>query len=386
MNVVFLSPHFPPTHYLYCVHLKALGANVLAISDEPYEQLRPELRDALSEYYRVSDMHHYDEVLRAVGHFTHRYGKIQRIDSLNEYWLETEARLRTDFNIDGFKLDDLPGIKRKSEMKRIFGRAKVEVPRGQPARSAAQARSFVAEVGYPVVAKPDIGVGANRTYKIHNDAELEEFLARQLHDYLLEEYISGVIQTFDGLTDRQGAPVFFTSMQYSSGVMEVVNTDSDIYYLTERDIPPDVEQAGRRILKAFNVRERFFHFEFFRTPDGRLVALEVNMRPPGGLSLDMFNYANNIDLYYEWASVLLNDRFNVTYSWPQHVCYASRKHVHAYALTHEEVLARFGDKIIYHQPMPELFHRAMGEYGYLIRTPDREEAVAIAREIQRVIR
>jgi len=42
-------------------------------------------------------MHNYDEMLRALGYFTHRYGKIDRIDSLNEYWLETEARLRTDF-------------------------------------------------------------------------------------------------------------------------------------------------------------------------------------------------------------------------------------------------------------------------------------------------
>ncbi|NWG19391.1 MAG: ATP-grasp domain-containing protein [Chloroflexi bacterium] len=384
MNVVFLSPHFPPTHYLFCVHLRTLGATVLGIADEPYEQLRPELRAALTEYYRVSDLHHYDELLRAIGYFTHRHGKIQRIDSLNEYWLETEARLRTDFNIAGFKLDDLPGIKRKSEMKRLFQRAKVEVARGQQVRSPAQARAFVAEVGYPVVAKPDIGVGANRTYKIASAAELEEFLARQLTDYILEEYIHGVIQTFDGLTDRSGAPVFFTSMQYSSGVMEVVTDDADIYYLTERDIPPDVEQAGRRILKAFNVHERFFHFEFFRTPEGRLVALEVNMRPPGGLSIDMFNYANDIDLYYEWASVLLNDRFNARYNWPYHVCYAGRKYFRPYALSHGDVLARFGNRIVHHQPMASMFHRAMGEYGYLIRSTERAEVVAIAREIQRV--
>ena len=51
-------------------------------------------------------MHNYDELLRACGYFTHRYGKIDRLDSHTEYWMETEARLRTDFNVPG------PRIKR----------------------------------------------------------------------------------------------------------------------------------------------------------------------------------------------------------------------------------------------------------------------------------
>jgi len=64
--------------------------------------------------------------------------------------------------------------------------------------------------------------------------------------------------------------------------METVNDDTDIYYYSLRDIPADLEDAGRRTLKAFNVRERFFHFEFFRNLDDKIVALEVNMRPPVG--------------------------------------------------------------------------------------------------------
>src|SRR3990172_8179078 len=94
MNFVFLSPHFPPNYYLFSYHLHQLGINVLGLADEPYDSLRPELRSCLSLYYRVNDMHNFDEMLRAIGYFTHRFGKIDRIDSQNEYWLETEARLR----------------------------------------------------------------------------------------------------------------------------------------------------------------------------------------------------------------------------------------------------------------------------------------------------
>ncbi len=384
MNVVFLSPHFPPNWRLFCVRLRNLGANVLGIADEPYELLHPDLRTALTEYYRVSDLHNYDEVLRALGYFTYRYGKIQRIDSLNEYWLETEARLRTDFNVEGPKTADLPRMKRKSEMKRLFTRAQVDVARGILVDSPARARAFVASVGYPVVAKPDIGVGANHTFKIVNNTELEAFLMSQPEGYLLEEYVQGVIQTFDGLTDQHGEPVFFTSMQYSDGVMEIVINNDDIFYLTERNIPPDLEQAGRRILALFDVRERFFHFEFFRTPEERLVALEVNLRPPGGLTIDMFNYASNIDLYEAWAHVILHQPWQAPPERPYHVCYAGRKPMRPYALTHAEIMARFGNRIVHHQPMPDLFHRAMGAYAYLIHTPDRQEALVIAQQIQRL--
>jgi hypothetical protein len=94
MNIVFLSPHFPPNYHLFCVHLKGLGATVLGLADEPYDLLHPRLKDSLSEYYQVRDMHNYDELLRACGYFTYRYGKIDRLDSQNEYWLETEAQLR----------------------------------------------------------------------------------------------------------------------------------------------------------------------------------------------------------------------------------------------------------------------------------------------------
>jgi hypothetical protein len=149
----------------------------LGLADEPYDKLIPPLRQALHEYYWVPDMHNYDGLVRAMGYFTHRYGMIDRLDSLNEYWLETEARLRTDFNVDGFKTGDMPAIKRKSEMKKMFARAGVDTPRGHLVRDAARAREFVEAVGFPVVAKPDVGVGANKTYKIQNFAELESFLA-----------------------------------------------------------------------------------------------------------------------------------------------------------------------------------------------------------------
>jgi len=383
MNFVFLSPHFPPNYYQFCVHLRALGANVLGIADEPYDNLQPELKEALNEYYYVPNMHNYDDLVRAMGHLTYHWGKIDGLDSHSEYWLETEAKLRTDFNIDGLQVDDLPAIKRKSMMKGMYRKAGVETVPGVVVKSAAAAKRFAREVGYPLIAKPDIGVGAAKTYKFENEEQLDLFLSTLPPvDYFLEKFIDGRMQTFDGLTDHNGEIVFFSSLEYSQGLMETVNDNTDIYYYTLRKIPADLEQAGRRIVHAYDIRKRFFHFEFFRTADDQLIGLEVNMRPPGGLTTDMFNYANDFDIYFEWANIILHNRFSTSYSRPYHSAYIGRKFHLPYAHTHDEIMSRYENMVLHHESIAGIFSSALGNYGYLVRSSNMEEIKAIADYIQ----
>ena len=62
--------------------------------------------------------------------FTFHYGKIDWIESNNEYWLEMDAQLRTDFNINtGAKNDFIERIKYKSKMKESYIAAGVPVAR-----------------------------------------------------------------------------------------------------------------------------------------------------------------------------------------------------------------------------------------------------------------
>ena len=86
MNIVFISPHFPQNYYLFCARLRAFGVNVLGIADQPLESLRPELRSVLSDYYQVTDLHRYDELVRAIGYFTYRHGRIDRL--AQQRWTE----------------------------------------------------------------------------------------------------------------------------------------------------------------------------------------------------------------------------------------------------------------------------------------------------------
>jgi hypothetical protein len=369
VNVVFLSPHFPPNFYQFCVGLRHAGATVIGVGDEHFDNLRSELRSSFREYYRIDNMGSYDELLKAFGFLTFKHGKLERVDSLNEHWLETEAQLRTDFNITGIKTDGIGFIKQKSEMKKLFLEAGVRVARGRVCLTPAETRAFAKEVGFPIVGKPDIGVGAAKTYKITDDYELEHYLNDKLPvPYILEEFIAGEIVTFDGLTDLDGNVLFSASHRYSKGVMETVNEDGDIFYYSVRQIPEKLEQAGLAALKSFKVKERFFHLEFFDVSKNKdcseIVALEANIRPPGGLTL-------------------VTGKFNAVCERPYFVLYSGRKNHLDYALSNSDVNAQFSSLICHQERIMDVFAPAIGNYGFLLRHKDLEPLLAAAAEIQR---
>jgi predicted ATP-grasp superfamily ATP-dependent carboligase len=381
-NIVILSPHFPPHYHRFWLHLKQAGAHALGIGDEPYETLSEAVRAALTEYYCLPDMHDYDGLVRACGYYTHRFGKIDRFDSLNEYWLATEARIRDDFNIPGIRCADIDFIRRKSKMKERFRAAGVRVARGRVVHTPAEARELIAATGYPVIAKPDAGVGALNTYRVDSDAGLESFFAgKPPGDYLMEEFITGDIHSFDGLADPDGRPIFFTGHVFSQGIMETVNEARHIYYYSMRDLPAALEEVGRRCLASFHVRERFFHIEFFLTASGEYVALEVNMRPPGGFTTDMFNYAADIDIYRAWAELMAHQRSDLVYERKYHCCYASRKRPQDYVRTHNDILSRYGHLMLQVESVPGVFSGALGDVGYIFRSPSLDQVMEVVRFI-----
>lgn len=387
INYIHLSPHFPSNYYQFSLALNRSGARVLGIGDTPWDNLRQDLKESLTEYYKVDDLHNTDQLIAALEYFTNRYGQIDGIDSHNEYWLETEAMLRSRFNIPGLQQDQLTSIRKKSEMKKIFRAAGLRVAAGTLATDFDEAKEFIKVTGYPIIAKPDTGVGAADTYKIQNEDDLLNFFATKPPVvYIMEEFINGDVVSFDGLAGKDGQPLFFSAMQNEKGVMEVVHQDSHVYYYTLRNIPPDLEQAGRKVLEAFGVKGRFFHFEFFREhKTGDLVALEVNMRPPGGFTTDMFNFSCDIDIYQAWADLVTNKIDQIDFERKFHVCFVSRKYRYDYAISHDELMQRFGQNIVFHSNLDHVLARAMGDSCYLVRSESLENIFEIQKEIHRLM-
>jgi hypothetical protein len=236
-------------------------------------------------------------------------------------------------------------------------------------------------VGYPVIAKPDVGVGAAQTYRIDDEAGVNRFLSgKQAIDYILEEFIEGDLISYDGLVDRAGRIVFEASIGYGVPVLDSV-FGADMHFWIDRTIPTDLVEAGRRVVEAFGVRERPFHIEFFRPPDGSLVALEVNMRQPGGPTVDMWNYAGEFDFCRMWAEVVIHGTAELASPRPYAVLWAGRKDGRSYRLAQDEVLRRFSSFIVHHERIPDVFALAIGNVGYLLRGPDLAPLQQAAREI-----
>jgi biotin carboxylase len=307
-----------------------------------------------------------------MGHFIHQWGRIDRFESLNEHWLDLEAGIRTDFNIWGIRLDYVQNIKKKSRMRAAFRKAGVNVIAQRKTSERSGAMEFIRKTGYPVVVKPDSGAGAAHTYKISNAAELDEFFRIKPPgmSFVMEEFIDGLVVTYDGLVNRAGEIVFAASTKYDDSIMDVVNKNKHMSYTCRPQVPPEVEEAGRKIVKAFDLRERFFHIELFETKDGRIVALEVNIRPPGAWMTDAINYSFDIDIYAEWANMVVNDAAGGPYTGKYFTAYASRKDHIAYLHGHADVLAALGDTIVRHNAIEPIFSRAMGNYAYQMRSTD----------------
>ena len=385
MNFVFISPHFPHTYWNFCHRLKQNGVQVLGIADAPYESLSEELKASLTEYYRVDSLENYDEVYRAVAFFSFRYGRIDWIESNNEYWLEQDARLRTDFNVTtGIQTDRIRSIKEKSEMKKYYIKGGIPTARQIRAAEGLDAVSnFSRLVGYPIIAKPDVGVGASGTYKIEDDAQLQQFFetVTGYHHYVIEEFITGEICSYDAIIDAEGNALFESMTVWPPSIMDIVNLKLDLSYYVDKEIPESLCELGRRTVKAFGIWNRFVHLEFFRLDSDReglgrkgdFVALEVNMRPAGGYTPDMINYAHSTDVYKIWADMVAFGESRTSQGIQQYCAFASRRDIYHYVHTHEEVLNRYGDRIVMCERMPELFSAAMGQQMYTVRLQNLEE-------------
>ena len=392
-NFVFISPNFPTNYWKFCAELKKNGMNVLGIGDCPYDELMPELKGSLNEYYKVSSLENYDEVFRAVAFLTYKHGKIDWLESNNEYWLERDAALRTAFDITtGFKTPDMQAVKFKSAMKAYYAKAGIKTARWHLVHDLAGCKEFIAEVGYPVIVKPDNGVGASHTYKLSSDEELQNFFdTKDDQLYIMEEYVDGTVHTYDAIIDAEGKALFETGNVTMDSIMETVNTLGNTCYYIEKELPERMRDVGTRTVAAFGVKSRFVHLEFFVLnrdqpalgKKGDILGLEVNMRPSGGFSADMFNFANSCDVYKIWADMVAFGYRTVPDEGHEHYycCYCGRRDGKNFVMDHDAILAKYGPTIKMVQRIPKALSGAMADMMYLVNVSTEEEKAEYYRDL-----
>ena len=141
-----------------------------------------------------------------------------------------------------------------------------------------------------------------------------------------------------------------------------------------------MRDAGRRTVKSFGVQSRFVHFEFFRlTCDqpmgkkGDVVALEVNMRPCGGFSPDMMNFANSTDVYKIWADMIAFDHSTKPQGEHFFCAFAGRRDGKPFLFGDQALAARYAGNIRMMERIPDALSGAMGNRMFVAAFPTEEE-------------
>lgn len=393
MNFVFISPNFPEVYSHFVKSLKERGLNVLGIGDTFYENLNEELKENLTEYCYVSDMSNLQWMKNTVDYLENKYGHIDYIESNNEYWLENDAQLREYKNVqNGFYPHEMEKIKCKSKMKGFFKKAGVKVARYTLAYSLENVLKFVYEVGYPIFAKPDNGVGASHTCKINNKKELISFFENKDDQlYIIEEYINGEIVSFDGIADDNSNVAVSFKETFPIPIAEMVNNDLDDYYYANCDIDEAFEEMGKSVIKAFGIKKRCFHIEFFRLKEdrpglakkGEIIGLEVNMRPPGGNTPDLLSISLNESFYSIYGDIIAFNKVNINLNKKHYIAISvSRKNRFEYIYNNDQVFDKYGKEIIDHGYYPDAIADALGNEYYMAKFISEKKAIEFAEYIR----
>ena len=387
MNYLLVSPNFPISQEFFAKGLKEKGINVLGVGSESYDALSQTLKDNLVEYFRVNDLEDYGEVFRAVAFLTYKHGKIDRIESNNEYWLELDARLRKDFNVYGVKPKQLELTKYKSKMKTMFKEAGARVAKGYAANNKEELNGILKKLELPLIAKPDNGVGSANTYKLLTQIDVEEFINEwnEKVSYFFEEFVeNGVLCTYDGLINQHGDIVFEISFIYTQPTLDLVNNELDYANIIEPNIDPKLKELGQRIVYKFGMRERFFHIEFFRLPDGEYIALEYNNRIAGGTCIDLYNYSYNISLYEIYADVVLDKKIKDIVT-NKYTLSLSRRNRYQYKNSLEDIKAKYSYSIRMITTVPEVFSAAMVNTIIIISVENKEQITEVMNYVHEKI-
>ena len=381
-NFVFVSPHFPDSFYRFVVALKKNGLRVLGIGDQPYDGLNPELKNALTEYYLCYDMDNIDNQIKAVKYFEDKYGHIDYLESNNEYWLDKDARLREIFGITTGPIgQEIDFYNHKSLMKKGYEKAGAKTAQWILISTKEALEEFIKKVDYPVFIKPDHGVGAEGTYKIEKPADIDSFFEKcdKNVTYICEQFVSGNIISFDGICDSKSNVVFCASNFFPPSIADIVHEQKDVFYFTYPYPPKDLEEIGRKVIKAFGVKQRFFHLEFFRLTApakglgdvGDIVPLETNMRPAGGYTPDLINFANSSNVYQIYADVIAFDENRQKDEFEHYyAAVASRRDGFAYLHSDDDVLQQYKNSICHHGRYAKIFSDAMGDRFFMAKFKD----------------
>ena len=293
------------------------GVRLAVITTSPADQLPPELKAHLDGHWRIDDALDPRQIAEAVVGLSRQMGRVERLIGALEQLQVPLAQVREALGIEGMDVQTARNVRDKARMKEVLRAAGVPCARHQLVSSAREALDFAEAVGFPLVAKPPAGAGAQATYRLDDIGALRAWLEaippRGDAPGLLEEFLVGEEHTFDSVTVG-GRTVFSSVSDYLPPPLEVLRTpwiQWTVLLPREMDDPKydGIREVGPAALRALGVRDALTHMEWFRRPDGSVAVSEVGARPPGAQITAMLGYVHAVDFYRVWCELVLLGTF-----------------------------------------------------------------------------
>ncbi len=321
MNVIFVEPAFPNNQREFVRGLVQAGATVIAIGESSRDSLDKQLQDWLFDYIQVGSVCDEAAMIRAV-QFVQSKMWVDRLEATIEAHIMPIAKVREACSIPGISVETSFLCRDKPAMKQILRKAKIPCAESLGSGNVDEIRQFAQTVGYPLIVKPRSGAGASGTFKVANDDELRLALQKSQvgngGEVAVEEFIEGHEGFYDTISIN-GQVAFEFITHYFPNVLEAMRhrwispqfvTTNRIDTVEEYD---EVKQMGRRVIEALNIGTAATHMEWFFGPKG-LKFSEIGCRPPGVKAWDLYNMANDLDLYHQWALAITSGKTTGTAS------------------------------------------------------------------------
>lgn len=310
MNVIFIEPSFPYNQRKFVRALHAAGASIIGIGERPVAHLGADVKAWLSDYVQVRSVVHEPSLLEAVRLIQSKVW-VDRLEATVEAHIMAAAGVREASGIPGTSVHTSYLCRDKPAMKEALRKAGIACAQSTRAVAPQDARDFAASVGFPLIIKPPAGAGASGTWRVRNAAELESVIVESGlaggSAMAIEEFIEGHEGFLDTLTiNGKVAHEFIT--HYYPNVLEAMRERwiSPQMVTTNRIEAPgysEVRKMARNVIRVLGIGTSATHMEWFAGPKG-LKFSEIGCRPPGVGQWDVYNCANDFDLYYEWASAI----------------------------------------------------------------------------------
>ncbi len=314
MNVLMISPGYPAEMQHFTRGLAEIGATVIGLGDQPKGALTAIAREAVGDHIHVRSLADEADVVRQVTEYAART-RIDRIECLWEPYMILAARLREVLELPGMTVEQTIPFRDKEVMKDVLDAAGIRTPRHGRGTTIAECREVAERVGYPLIVKPVDGAGSADTYRIDSDSEMESVFPalRHIPQVTIEEFIEGEDMTFDTVC-IDGAVAHYNICRYWPRALESKTHEwlsPQTYAL--RDVDRADLAGGREmgfaVLQALGFQTGYTHMEWYRKPDGEVVFGEIGARPPGVRTVDLINYASDIDTYRGWAEATVQSRW-----------------------------------------------------------------------------